>query len=502
VKTFWKAGAVALALCAVGARLVSVPTASGYTARVSITRSTVTRPSADGFLGLAFVYHAIPQWVGRGGSSPVDPVLVHLIRNLDPVGRPVIRIGGESADRSWWPVPGMKRPPGLRYNLTPAWVRSARALDRSLDPRLLLGINLEANRRRISGYEGHRLVAGIGRRYIEAFEIGNEPVLYPHIPWYRKAHDGHLVFARKQTYSPVQYDEQVASTLKVLPRVPVAGPEAASWSWVSEFAHAFLSARSQVRMLTTHAYGLNQCVHDPVSPEYPSVHNLLSLAASRDLIVHTAPEIGLAHRYGAAYRVDEMGSVTCQGRSGVSNTMASALWVLDSLFSLAQHGVNGVNLHTSPGSVNGLFDLGFAHGRWQGSIHPLYYGAMMFAQAAPPGSRLLRIVAPTTEGLRSWATLGRDHRVRVTLINDSLTTGVRVQVRAPVGFGSAPGTVEGLRARSAYATGGVALGGRSFGSVTRTGVLAPPLAPKIASHGGVYNVWLPAASASVLTLSR
>jgi hypothetical protein len=77
-----------------------------------------------------------------------------------------------------------------------------------------------------------------------------------------------------------------------------------------------------------------------------------------------------------------------------------------------------------------------------------------------------------------------------------------VQVQAPVGFGSAPGTVEGLRARSAYATGGVALGGRSFGSVTQTGVLGPALSPKIASHGGAYDVWLPAASASVLTLSR
>jgi hypothetical protein len=501
---FCKAGATVLVLCAaIGAQAASTrATAAAYTAQVSVSTSASTRPSANNFLGIALEYSAIPPWVGRGGRAPADPVLVQLLRNLDPVGRPVIRVGGESGDRTWWPVPGMKRPPGLRYNLTRAWLRSARALDQALDPRLLLGINLEANNRRISGYEGRRLVAGLGGRYIGALEIGNEPVLYPHIPWYRKAHHGRLVFARTLAYGPAQYDHEVARTRKVLPKLPIAGPDAAVGSWVFAFAHKFLSAHSQVRMLTTHAYGLNQCVHNPSSPQYPSVPNLLSLAASRELIVRSAPAIGLAHRYGASYRVDEMGSVTCNGHPGVSNTMASALWVLDSLFSLAQQGVNGVNLHTYPGSSNGLFDLRSVHGRWRGQIHPIYYGAMMFARAAPPGSRLLRIVAPTTESFRSWATIGRDQRVRVTLINDSLTSGARVQVRAPAGFGSAPGTVEGLRARSAYATGGVTLGGRSFGAITTTGALQAPLAPRIASHAGTYDVSLPPASASVLTLDR
>jgi hypothetical protein len=497
-----RAGVTALTLCCLGVQAFSASTASAYTAQVVVGKVRVTRPSPNGFLGLALEYNVIPRWVGRGGSAPVDPVLVRLIRNLDPVGRPVIRIGGESADRTWWPVPRMKRPPGLRYDLGRRWARSARAFDAALDPRLLLGINLEANRRRISGYEGRRLVAALGTRYISALEIGNEPVLYPHIPWYRKPRGGRLVFSRKLTYGPAQYDQEVARTLKVLPKLPIAGPEASVPSWVIDFAHAFLSRHSQVRMLTTHAYGLNQCVHDPLSPEYPSVPNLLSLAASRDLIVRTEPEIALAHRYVASYRVDEMGSVTCSGRAGVSNTMASALWVLDSLFSLAQQGVNGVNLHSYPGSDNGLFDLRFARGHWQGSIHPIYYGALMFAQAAPQGSRLLRVDAPESESLRAWATIGRDRRVRVTIINDSLTSRARVQVRAPSGFGSAPGTVEGLRARSAYATGGVTLGGRGFGAITLTGALGAASSPRIASHAGTYDVSLPPASASVLTLER
>ena len=37
---------------------------------------------------------------------------------------------------------------------------------------------------------------------------------------------------------------------------------------------------------------------------------------------------------GATFRIDEMGSVTCNGHVGVSNTMASALWATGALFSV------------------------------------------------------------------------------------------------------------------------------------------------------------------------
>ena len=50
-----------------------------------------------------------------------------------------------------------------------------------------------------------------------------------------------------------------------------------------------------------------------------------------------------------------MGTVSCSGLRGVSNSMASALWVIDTLFSMDAAGVNGVNLHTVNG-VNALFD--------------------------------------------------------------------------------------------------------------------------------------------------
>ena len=62
------------------------------------------------------------QTVGGSGVGAAQPVLVELIRNLDPMGRPVIRIGGLSTDHSWWPVPGMKAPLGHHLHPHPGVV--------------------------------------------------------------------------------------------------------------------------------------------------------------------------------------------------------------------------------------------------------------------------------------------------------------------------------------------------------------------------------------------
>jgi hypothetical protein len=228
---------------------------------------------------------------------------------------------------------------------------------------------------------------------------------------------------------------------------------------------------------------------------------MLTLDASRGQLDGLNGFIGLARGRGDGFRVDEMGTVSCSGLSGVSNSMASALWALDTLFSMDQAGVSGVNLHAVNG-VNALFIPKHSGGHWHATVDPWYYGALMFTQAAPAGARLLPVSNATHADTRVWATLGRDHAVRVLLINDSIGSGVRVRVRNPAGYGRRPATVERLRAPGgAYATGGVTLGGRSFG-LTRTGVLQAPLTQRVRRRGGVYAVTLPPASAALLTLTK
>ena len=70
-----------------------------------------------------------------------------------------------------------------------------------------------------------------------------------------------------------------------------------------------------------------------------------------------------------------------------------------------------------PGSNYELFTVSHnSTGAWQAFVHPEYYGLLMFAQAFPPGARLLQTTAPTGP-VKVWATQGGDGTVRVTLIN-------------------------------------------------------------------------------------
>jgi hypothetical protein len=464
------------------------------------------RPIASDFLGLALEYRSIPALTGSNASG-VNPVLIQLIRNLVPHGRPVFRIGGQSTDRTWWPAPGTRPPLGVTYSLTPRWTASVRALATAADARLILGIGLEANRPKIAAVEARQLVSRLGRRYVDALELGNEPELYPAVPWYRTlrgaaipwySHVGAPVFARPRQYGPEAFYAEFSRALGLVPGLPVAGPSAGLVPWLDGFRR-FLAPRSRVRMVTWHAYGLNQCVADRSSPLYPTVPNLLALRASRELMTGVGPVVALAHDVGANFRIDEMNSVTCNGRIGVSNAFASALWIMDALFAVAADGVDGVNIHTFQEAANGLFDFDRAHGQWQAMVRPLYYGLMMFAQAAPAGSRLLRVSSGSQAQVRAWATLSRDHRTRVLLINDSLTRSARAQLRAPVAAG--PAAVERLRAGSAYATSGVTLGGESFGPGTATGVLPSPQTTVLVPRSGGYTLTLPAASAALVTLA-
>jgi hypothetical protein len=462
-------------------------------------------PIPSSFVGVSVEYKTLLS-AERPGTSGADPVLAQLIRNLAPGQTPIVRIGGDSTDWTWWPVRGMPRPRGVSYSLSPAWIARARALATSAGARLILGINLESGSPAIAATEARHFVDGLGRGRIEALEIGNEPELYNALPWYHTP-AGLPIFGRPASYHPATYAAEFSAFAKVLPGVPLAGPSTGSNAWIAALGH-LIAADPALRMVTFHAYALNpfgdafrghNCSTPRSDPAHPTVATLLAAYASRGLLHDLSPAVALAHRHGLTVRVDEMNAITCAGTRGVSNTAASALWALDALFVLAEAGVDGVNIHTWRGSAGKLFDVHLRHGRWVGSVRPEYYGLLMFARAAPPGSRLLPVVRVNRGQVRSWAVLAPDRSLRVVLINDNLTRGRWVIVRPPMALGQAQ--LERLDTPGAYARTGVTLGGQTVGPRTTTGLLAGSRGVTlVAPVAGEYIVRLPPASAALLTL--
>ncbi len=209
--------------------------------------------------------------------------------------------------------------------------------------------------------------------------------------------------------------------------------------------------------------------------------------------------MALAHARGLEFRVDELNSAAlahCLGRTGVSDTFASALWMLDTLFSMASVGVDGVNIHSLPGAAYQLFTFSRDATGSRAFVHPDYYGMLLFAQAFPAGAQLLAVHAPAGP-VKVWATRDPAGRTRVAMINKD-SRPHRVELQLPPALGQAE--LEWLRAPRVAATDGVTLGGQTFGPETSTGLLAGvPAVHPVSQLLGWYSIQVPAYSAALLT---
>jgi hypothetical protein len=486
----WLGLALVVLAAGIGVVLVSSSHDSGPLV-VGVDRATAGPPIPAGFVGLSIEFRGLEDYLGQDPAA-LNPAFVQLVRNLAPAQSPVLRIGGDSTDWTWSPVAGVNRPPGVRYDLDDTWQRVARALTQAIGGRLILGVNLEADSPRVAAGEAQAFLAGIGRAGIEALEIGNEPELYGSFGWYRTP-AGLRVTGRPRGYDFQDYMRDFSAFAAVLPRAPVAGPSTGGPEFMRPL-NSFLAGQPRVGLVTLHAYPLKHCS----ASKHVTIAQLLSDASSAGLAGMLAPYVEIARRHGVRLRIDEMNAISCGGTRGVSDTFASALWALDALFELARVGVDGVNIDSVPGTINELIGSHQAGGSWHAEVHPEYYGLMMFAQATPPGSRLLELHWQPPAGIQAWATRAPGGRVRVVLINRQAGSQT-VHVRIPAG--RTPATLERLQAPSVSATSGVTLGGRGFGPQTTTGSLAGPARDaRIAPKAGSYAVTMPGYSAALLTL--
>ena len=470
---------------------------------VSVSDRAVGGPIPSGFLGFSFEFQGVRAYTGSDPAH-INPVLVQLIRNLTPGQAPVLRIGGNSTDVSFVTGPGVKPLPYVGYELTPSWMATTGALARQLRARMIMGLNLAANNPALDAAELHDYVNALGEPAIDAVEIGNEPNVYNKITVYRTA-AGAPIHARPSSFGYPAFRTQFEAIARQTEPQALAGPALAAGpspgrgSWVNTVSD-LLRRERRLSTMTVHRYPLRNCYVPPSSPQYPTISHLLSSYATVTLADSMKRWIAIAHAQHRRIRLDELNSVACRGKAGVSDAFASALWVTDALFGLARAGVDGVNLHTLPNTAYELFAFSRRDGRWQAQVRPVYYGLELFAQAAPAGARLLALSRHGADaGLSAWATRAPDHRLRVVLINKSQTRRKTITVRLPAGT-PPTASVTRLLAPSVRAGQGVTLAGRSYGSETASGQLGTPeLEPARVVRGRV-TLSVPAASAALLTL--
>jgi hypothetical protein len=434
----------------------------------------------DGFLGLSIEYPAVPLYAEAGARF--DQVLA----NLAPGQRPIIRVGGDSTDHATILLAG-RTSEGLWDHLGHHWLAELRALALSTRAHMVMGVNLEVNRPDVPITEARAFKSDLGAS-LGALELGNEPELYSVFPW--DHFDGQPAdFTRTLAWSPSGYIAQLRATLPGLGDVPLWGPSlTATSTWWTDLGQ-IADAIPHLSTITAHAYPTD-CYSPGDSARAPSVANLLAPEASAGLAAREAPEIAFARATHRAFRIDEINTVSCNGARTLPG-FASTLWAVETGFALAQAGVSGVNIHTFPFALTRLFTFSGQSVR----VSDEYSGWMLFARAAPPGSRLLSVGVAGNPSVQAFATRSGASR-RVVLLNQSADHGATVTLSVPH---SSLATVEPLRGAGLSAAGGVSFAGLRIAPAS--GELSGH--PTVAELGGAgrYSVWLPPASADLISFT-
>ena len=245
---------------------------------------------------------------------------------------------------------------------------------------------------------------GRARVPVAAFELGNEPDLYPRGRTFRV---GPLVVHRPSTVRPgMGWRDYVAEARAYAEALPAGAPLSAGGFATKPWVHAALpltldALGGRLTEVTAHAYALTAC--NPTAPAGELRARLLDDATTAAMARGVEPYFRLARPRGLPVRVSEFNSAVCGGVRGVSDVMAAALWAPQALFALADAGVSQVDVHTWAGSLYAPFVFGAA----KAQARPLDDALRLFARAAPAGSRLTHATHLENAGnVRAWTTVG------------------------------------------------------------------------------------------------
>jgi hypothetical protein len=459
---------------------------------ISIAPRARTRVVPDSFLGLSTEYWAVPAFERRQALFARVLSLIH-VRGDGPV---MLRVGGDSADHSFFD-PDLRRQPPWMFALTPGWLRNTSSLLRRAHARVTLDLNLVTGSPLLAARWASIAYRALPRGRLAGFEIGNEPDIYSRRYW-------RAIVARRTSWAadlPTRmsagaysqdFQNYARALATVAPGVPLGGPALANPALDEHWISTLLAAdRGALGTVTAHRYPLSACVK-PRSASFPTVARVLSERATAGMAHRIRPAVELAHSAGLPFRLTELNSVTCGGRPGVSDTFATALWAPDALFELLRTGVDAVNVHVRADAINAAFTIG----RSGLGARPLLYGLILFTRTLGPHARLitLHLHSGRARHLKAWAVLASPRRLSVLLINKG-DRAVRARLRLPA---TGAASVQRLLAPAADSRDGELLDGQRLGAGGRW--VGRRQVQQIAGDRGRYTVSVPRWSAALVSV--
>ncbi len=421
-------------------------------------------PLPSGLIGLSFESNASSGGINSGrfddqGNLPA------LLRTLGVGG--TLRFGGSSVD-------------GKYNGATPAALAGLRRLADSTGWQVLYSENLGRYDAAITRRDAAAIATALGPR-LAGIACGNEPNLYPGAK--RRPADWGLA-----QYLP-EADACLRTVHATTSATPLSGPDTDPILWQAGDA---LAERGLLTQLNAHYYPMSECggpsgrADDLISP---------AMRNAQDSYLATAAAI--AHAARLPWQITETNSASCSGIPGVSDTFASALWVVDYLLAAAEHDATAVDFHTALDHACAAYSAicpTSADAADQYSPQPMYYGLLAVRLLGTGTLQPLSLADPSGT-ITAHAVKTPDGTWRLAIENLGPNPAT-IHIQPPIPHATTARVLR-LTAPSLTATTGVTLQGAE---VAADGTFTVPPPEQDACSGGECTAPLVAYSAAVVSL--
>jgi Ricin-type beta-trefoil lectin domain len=445
------------------------PAAAAASASITVTGTASGHALPADFIGFSLEANSLSNGDFAGSN------LADYLKELGPTG--ILRIGGNSADETFWTSTGQSAPSWSEGTITPASLSSLESVIGGTGWKVILAVNLKQFSTSRAADEAKYAEQILGSS-LDAIEIGNEANYY---------------YTSDSTFFS-DFESYVAAIRAAVPGIPIVGPDAGhnQPAFVAAFGQNE-AAKSDISMLTDHEYPLSDC--DGATNTISGLLSTSSVTAEK-AAADSAVAAGVLDKVPAV--MDETNSITCGGQSGVSNVFASTLWSLDYSLLLAQEGVQGADYH---GQISGCGPYSPLCVNSSGSLaaQPLFYGFLAVQQVGT-GS-FLTVDNADSANVRAYAVQnGSGLTVVLDDVQDPSSNGATdVTLSLPQSYGQAQSTVLATSSSSGLsATSGITLGGQQ---ISDSGAFPAPTYSSVPISGSTVTVPVAAGSATILKLS-
>lgn len=380
-----------------------------------------------------------------------NPTYMQYYKNL---GSSILRIGGNSVDDSVWAPHGQAscatRPAKhqQRTVITRQLINQLFTFARQIHWRVIWGLNLAANDPVATADEAAN-VAQLGGASLLGFTIGNEPELY--------AQRGFRSDSWNERHFQYEWSQYI-TRIRQRVNAEFVGPEACcATSLFNNFLQS--DASTNIGVSSHHLYAITNTVTGKATPSIPLLLSATTLQNEKRLLdqwTHTAATAN------TSLALTEVNSVSGGGLSGISNTLAAALWADDLLFQAALRPITSVDFHnTSSASYNAL--------TVNGQVTPLYYGLLLFHYATHRARWLhctIQYAERATPNVSAYALRHADGTTSLFVINKEPARGASIKIalthQSQLSQTYTHTTLVSLTGPAINATSGITLGARTL----------------------------------------